>query len=514
MQRDRTGATQENSREATPTGLQQKDVIPVRSGLLPPLLRGQQPGMIGEETKKRQREGPGATAENSRKTPRLEQEKIFAVEDDVDLSGSQGYELPISEVNYVKGMPNLGYTCYFNALVQCLLALGKLRTEILRPNAKLGVMGRALKDLFMKTNSPGYPGELMDPALLTACVRAFDPSFKDQGMHDSQELFLAFLRRLGEEEEEEELSKPPHTQEGISGSAMLEFIFGGGMCIRSSCTCSRSTEKSVPFNNLELTLSADHLDVCQIESNHLAVDQIQSNNFHSPTSVEDCLKQYFEAKKLEWCCSSTSRSTDGDQTSTKVAIASEELNSLAADTASSSRLLQELGSGTSCLKMVPVSCSSCNSWIALDKQNDSTGRVEEQKVNDGAVQRSSISKLPHVLTLLMGRYGVRLGGKNTVLSSTIKLSGHISFQEILDMEKFMDPSYEVKNCTYHLAGVIEHIGKSLNEGHYVSYVKGKANADDQIRRWFCVGDKHVKEVSLEEVQKCEAYMMFYERGGD
>jgi hypothetical protein len=45
MQRDRTGATQENSREATPTGLQQKDVIPVRSGLLPPLLRGQQPGM-------------------------------------------------------------------------------------------------------------------------------------------------------------------------------------------------------------------------------------------------------------------------------------------------------------------------------------------------------------------------------------------------------------------------------------------------------------------------------------
>jgi hypothetical protein len=41
----------------------------------------------------------------------------------------------------------------------------------------------------------------------------------------------------------------------------------------------------------------------------------------------------------------------------------------------------------------------------------------------------------------MGRYGVRLGGKNTVLSSTIKLSGHISFQEILDMEKFMDPRY-------------------------------------------------------------------------
>jgi hypothetical protein len=44
-------------------------------------------------------------------------------------------------------------------------------------------------------------------------------------------------------------------------------------------------------------------------------------------------------------------------------------------------------------------------------------------------------------------------------------------------------------------------------------VKAKANTD-QIRRWFCVGDVHVKEVSLEEVQKCEAYILFYERGDD
>jgi hypothetical protein len=109
------------------------------------------------------------------------------------------------------------------------------------------------------------------------------------------------------------------------------------MCVRSSCSCSKFIEKSVPFSNLELALPADRLEEDQIQSNRLEVDQIRTYYFHPPTSIEDCLKQFFEEKKLIWCCSSTSRSrstsTDGDQTSTEVTIASEEL-SLAANTTS------------------------------------------------------------------------------------------------------------------------------------------------------------------------------------
>jgi hypothetical protein len=91
--------------------------------------------------------------------------------------------------------------------------------------------------------------------------------------------------------------------------------------------------------------------------------------------------------------------------------------------------------------MIPVSSNSLKSPSAQDNPNESSGRVKEVKVNDGAVQRSSISKLPNVLTLLVGRYGVCLGGKNGALNSTIKLSGHVSFEEILDVGKFMNPRY-------------------------------------------------------------------------
>ena len=56
---------------------------------------------------------------------------------------------------------------------------------------------------------------------------------------------------------------------------------------------------------------------------------------------------------------------------------------------------------------------------------------------------------------------------------------------------------------YHLKSVIEHRGNAFG-GHYVSYRR------DHTGSWFCISDNIVSPVRWQDVQSCQAYMLFYE----
>lgn len=59
--------------------------------------------------------------------------------------------------------------------------------------------------------------------------------------------------------------------------------------------------------------------------------------------------------------------------------------------------------------------------------------------------------------------------------------------------------------TYRLVGVVEHLG-TMRGGHYVAYVRG---SKDGV--WYHASDAYVRQTSLEEVLRSEAYILFYER---
>jgi ubiquitin carboxyl-terminal hydrolase 16/45 len=73
------------------------------------------------------------------------------------------------------------------------------------------------------------------------------------------------------------------------------------------------------------------------------------------------------------------------------------------------------------------------------------------------------------------------------------------------------------NSLYRLAGVVEHRGTgSLDEGHYVAYVRARRLGNHQQQSscsfsWFRADDSVISQVTLEEVLKREAYILFYER---
>jgi len=56
---------------------------------------------------------------------------------------------------------------------------------------------------------------------------------------------------------------------------------------------------------------------------------------------------------------------------------------------------------------------------------------------------------------------------------------------------------------YFLAGIVEHVGNSINSGHYVSY---KVDIDGN---WWRISDQSKTSVSFDMVQKVEAYIAFY-----
>jgi ubiquitin carboxyl-terminal hydrolase 16/45 len=53
----------------------------------------------------------------------------------------------------------------------------------------------------------------------------------------------------------------------------------------------------------------------------------------------------------------------------------------------------------------------------------------------------------------------------------------------------------------------------MSGGHYVAYVRGERMLNGGVygQTWFYASDAHVKEVSLSEVLRSEAYLLFYER---
>ncbi|CAM0952207.1 unnamed protein product [Alopecurus aequalis] len=144
------------------------------------------------------------------------------------------------------------------------------------------------------------------------------------------------------------------------------------------------------------------------------------------------------------------------------------------------------------------------------KDNQIEPKVDKTKVFRAAMRRILISKAPPVLTVTLNRFSHDSHGRFR------KLKGHVRFKETLDIRPFMDPrSKENVSTTYRLVAVVEHMG-TMTGGHYVAHVRsGKIGGRQQQSRasksWFYASDSQVRETSLEEVLRCEAYILFYER---
>ncbi|KAI4974816.1 hypothetical protein ZWY2020_048423, partial [Hordeum vulgare] len=150
----------------------------------------------------------------------------------------------------IRGLSNLGNTCYMNALLQCLLALGELRTTILGPGARLGSIGLHLKQLFVETSSTNNSRRALEPKMLLEDMRVFNPQFRGSFMQDSEEFLTSLCSAL--EEETDDLNK---LHGGVKFPIIGDSIFGVWLRQTVCCiSCSTESVSDMRIHELQLAL--------------------------------------------------------------------------------------------------------------------------------------------------------------------------------------------------------------------------------------------------------------------
>ncbi|KAL3289741.1 hypothetical protein HHI36_023138 [Cryptolaemus montrouzieri] len=90
-----------------------------------------------------------------------------------------------------------------------------------------------------------------------------------------------------------------------------------------------------------------------------------------------------------------------------------------------------------------------------------------------------------------------------------KISTSISFPEMLDMAPFIGKSKNESpfpsDNRYTLFAVINHLGNSINNGHYIAYVR------QQQDFWYKCDDHVITRANLQEVLNSEGYLLFYHK---
>ncbi|TVU08816.1 hypothetical protein EJB05_42231 [Eragrostis curvula] len=153
--------------------------------------------------------------------------------------------------NVIKGLPNLGNTCFFNAVMQNLLALDGLRRKMLGPDVPTGPLSMSLKKLFVETSASNDTGGTLSPKNLFSNICSKYPQFRGYQMQDSHELLRCFLDGLRTEETEARKIADDASTAGVP--TIVDFIFGGQLSSTVSSTeCSHSSVKHDQFLDLSL----------------------------------------------------------------------------------------------------------------------------------------------------------------------------------------------------------------------------------------------------------------------
>ncbi|ESO87012.1 hypothetical protein LOTGIDRAFT_166748 [Lottia gigantea] len=136
------------------------------------------------------------------------------------------------------------------------------------------------------------------------------------------------------------------------------------------------------------------------------------------------------------------------------------------------------------------SCENCNKARKESKSKPS--------ILCEACKQLLINKLPPVLRLHLKRF--RWSGRY----HREKIAAHVRFDEDLDMSPYCSDSVGWTSCTYRLAGVVVHHGWGFGSGHYTSYCWS-----NEADSWLDCNDSKVEFTTLQDVQKSQAYILFY-----
>ncbi len=110
-----------------------------------------------------------------------------------------------------------------------------------------------------------------------------------------------------------------------------------------------------------------------------------------------------------------------------------------------------------------------------------------------------IYSLPEILVICLKKFEKTLSGMK-------KYSKNVSFSAELDLSRYVleQSNKETQDAQYELYGAVQHSG-SLNGGHYVCYVMKSSGS------WYYISDSYFNKVTASAALNSDAYLLFYRR---
>ncbi|KAL7318090.1 hypothetical protein PS15m_004356 [Mucor circinelloides] len=106
----------------------------------------------------------------------------------------------------------------------------------------------------------------------------------------------------------------------------------------------------------------------------------------------------------------------------------------------------------------------------------------------------SIYKSPMTLVLQLKRFNMD--------ADSTKINKFVKFEESMDIKRVITAN-ETVNTKYNLYAAIVHTGQTINDGHYMAYVKSSNGI------WYCMDNENVQVVSVKRLLEEKPYMLFY-----
>ncbi|KAL7145216.1 hypothetical protein ABFS83_07G066000 [Erythranthe nasuta] len=174
------------------------------------------------------------------------------IETNATNSDCSAISVACERVGYsVRGLSNLGNTCFFNSTMQNLLSINSLRDYFFKAETEsIGPLTSALRKLFIETNTGSNFKTVINPRPLFGILCTKAPQFKGSLQQDSHELLRCLLDNLSGEELS---SRKKKQTESLVGPTFVDTIFGGQLSSTVTCLeCGYASTNYEPFLDLSL----------------------------------------------------------------------------------------------------------------------------------------------------------------------------------------------------------------------------------------------------------------------
>ncbi|KAK4496938.1 hypothetical protein PRZ48_011387 [Zasmidium cellare] len=364
----------------------------------------------------------------------------------------------------LRGLYNMGQTCFMSVILQSLIHNPLIRTYYLSEGHKSGDCDReactscALDDIFIdffgQEKHEGYGAVHM----LQGCWKGGGglAGYSQQDAHEYLGFILNSLHEANTDDEE----KPDSQKDTKDCTCVIHQTFGGLLKSTVTCaTCKNTTTAIEAFMDLSLDVKSTGFAV---KKKKLALtNSIQTIKEALPMELSECLDRFTSAETLS----------------------SDSYHCRKCDASREARKKLTL------TKLPPVVP------IHLKRFSHSKTSSQSSKVD---------TKVRFPLTLDLGPYITPARAGDIANGHDPGKPGNEDDEDTIDVKtpsKSGDKGTEPRQPVYELSSVVVHKGK-IDNGHYISYSR-------QGGEWFRFDDSMVVQVDEKDVLGAEAYMLFY-----